>query len=96
MRGKADSDSERNKEYSEMVKGLNSGSPDDIISRHLEMWRRDYRSLSGKNFLNDKVIDVYMKLISERNTRDGLLKVYPLTTHAYSWLEQDYDLNFAQ
>ena len=35
-----------------------------------------------------------MKLISERNTRDGLLKVYPLTTHPYSWLEQDYDLNF--
>ena len=74
---------------------LNSGNPDDIISKHyLEMRRRDYRSLTGKNFLNDKVIDEYLNLIQERSNRPNIPSVYALTTHAYTWLDTDFSRNF--
>ena len=94
---KPSSEIEREKEYREMLKGLNLGDQNDTISRHyLEMKRRDYRSLYGKNYLNDKIIDEYMQLIRERNFKDGLQRVYPLTTHTYTWLEENYDGNYSR
>merc|ERR1711923_10617 len=94
---KPSSESEKEKEFREMVKGLNSGDPNDTVSRHyLEMKRRDYRSLYGKNYLNDKIIDEYMQLIKERNVKDGLQSSVPLTTHTYTWLEENYDGNYSR
>ena len=84
-------------DYTELLNGLMRGEPDDILSNnYLEMRRRDYRSLEGKNYLNDKIIDEYLQLIRQRNVREGRQKVYSLTTHAYTWLEQDYNHNFSQ
>ena len=81
--------------YREIVRTLNKGQPDEILSNfYLQMTRRDYRSLDGNNYLNDKVIDEYLQLIKKRNAEDGLLKVYPLTTHAYSWLDGNFDQNY--
>ena len=74
---------------------LNSGNPDDIISKHyLEMRRRDYRSLTGKNLLNDQVINEYLNLIQERSSRPNIPSVYAMTTHAYTWLDEDFSRNF--
>ena len=73
---------------------LNSGNPDDIISKHYLEMRRDYRSLTGKNFLNYKVIDEYLNLIQERSSRPNIPSVYAMTTHAYTWLDEDFSRNF--
>ena len=86
---------EKENEFEGMVASLDEGQPNEILSKkYLEMSRRDYRSLAGRNFLNDKIIDEYLYLIMERNQTKEMQRVYPLTTHAYSWLETDYDRNF--
>ena len=88
-------EAETEKSYTDMLLTMNVGPPDEILSRHfLEMTRRDYRSLGGRNFLNDKVIDEYLQLVRLRNVSEELPKVYPFTTHAFSWLEDDYERNF--
>ena len=66
------------------MENLNSGPPGDILSKHfLEMSRSDYRSLSGRNFLNDKIINEYFQLIRERNVREKLPTIYQLSTYAH-------------
>ena len=88
-------ETERGKSYEDMLCNLSAGDPDEILSHHyLQMKRRDYRSLAGRNLLNDKIIDEYLQLIRLRNVSEELPKVYPLPTHTYSWLEEDYDRNF--
>ena len=46
----------------ELVNNINTGPSNDTLSKnnYLEMKRCDYRSLTGKNYLNDKIIDEYM------------------------------------
>ena len=86
---------EKGEAYVTMMSTLNRGKPDDILSsNYFQLTRRDYRSLAGNNYLNDKIIDEYLQLVRQRNLIDGLKKVYPLTTHATSWLEENYDRNF--
>ena len=58
------------------------------------MRRRDYRSLTGKNLLNDQVINEYLNLIQERSSRPNIPSVYAMTTHAYTWLDEDFSRNF--
>ena len=51
-------ETEKAEAYDVLVKNLYKGEPDEIVSKNfLEMRRRDYRSLEGKNYLNDKIID---------------------------------------
>ena len=81
--------------FKRLVEQVNSGPPDDIISKHtLEMSRRDYRSLTGKNWMNDKIVDEYFTLIKERNQKDNLAKVSTFSVHAFRKLEQDFEENF--
>ena len=81
--------------FKKLVEEVNTGPPDDVISKHsIEMTRRDYRSLSGKNWINDKIIDEYFTLIKERNLKNNLAKVTIFSTHAFTKLEQDFDDNF--
>ena len=96
-KGESSFEVETEKAYADMLLRMNTGEPDEILSRHfLEMRRRDYRSLAGRNYLNDKVIDEYFSLIQQRNQCDDLPKVYPLTTHAFSWLDGDYESHFSK
>ena len=82
-------------DFKRVTVNLNSGNPDDLISKNfLELKRRDYRSLTGRNELNDKVIDEYLHLIQERSKKPGLPTVYAMTTHAYTWLDLDFSKNF--
>ena len=81
--------------FKKLVEEVNTGPPDDVISKHIiEMTRRDYRSLSGRNWINDKIVDEYFTLIKERNQKNNLSKVSTLSTHAFQKLEQDFDENF--
>ena len=78
-----------------VTENLNSGHPDDLISKnYLEMRRRDYRTLSGTNHLNDKVINEYFHLLQERSKETDLPSVYAMTTHVYTWLNEDYARNY--
>ena len=90
-----DPEKEKEKAYAAMLDSLKEGPPDDILCSHfLQIKRRDFRSLAGNNYLNDKIIDQYLELIRQRNLRKDMMKIYPLTTHTYSWLEENYDRNF--
>ena len=75
---------------------INTGSPNDTLSKngYLEMKRCDYRSLTGRNLLNDKVIDEYMYLIKERNKRDNLIGIGTLSVHMYKLLDQDFETGY--
>ena len=67
------SESNANSIYKELVKNLNSGPEEDILSKHtIQMRRKDYRRLTGTNFLNDKIIDEYLTVIQERNQQGCL------------------------
>ena len=52
------------------------GEEDDIISTGTyTLRRRDYKSLVGRNYLNDLVIEEYMEIIRERNRKIGLPRI---------------------
>ena len=75
---------ESNECFKKLVNNLNSGPPDDILSKHrIQMRRRDYRTLSGVNFLNDKIIDEYLTLIKERNEKEDLPGIYTFPLYAF-------------
>ena len=83
----------KNKEkcFRKLVENLNSGPPDDVLSKHrIQMRRRDYRSLSGRNYLNDKIIDEYLTLIKERNEQGGLTSIYAFPSYVFPHLLQDF------
>ena len=72
------------------VEDIQRGEGKEVLSDHgLELTRDDYRSLSGREYLNDKVIDQYIKHIEERNTEEtSLPKVYASTTFLYTKLKE--------
>ena len=55
------------------------------------MKRCDYRSLTGKNYLNDKIIDEYMYLIKERNQDENLPEIGVLPVHVFKLIDQNFD-----
>ncbi|XP_078703251.1 uncharacterized protein LOC144928580 [Branchiostoma floridae x Branchiostoma belcheri] len=56
-----------------------------------DMWitRKDMHTLDGYNWLTDKVIDFYFKLIEERGKRQGNLKVFAFSIHFFNLLTRD-------
>ena len=84
-------------EYKKLLKNLNSGPPDDVISEYkYRILRRDYRSLTGHNFLNDRIIDAYLDLIKERNVKEKMSKIYPLECYMFTKLERNFKESFEQ
>ena len=64
---KSRGDADRENAYKDLLNNMNVGQPDDVLSTHyLQMKRRDYRSLAGRNYLNDKIIDEYFQLIRQK------------------------------
>merc|ERR1712226_850620 len=80
----------------DIARNLNSGISSDILSNNgfLALSRQDFRTLTGKNHINDKIIDEYLHLIQRRSQLPGNKKVVVLPCHAYSWLEENFDRNF--
>ena len=68
---------------------VEEGSRDEVLARNeLSLTRADFESLSGMNYLNDKVIDDYLSLIAKRNRENpSLPKVYAVFTHLYTTVE---------
>ena len=65
---------------------IRRGPVDEVLSsKRMNLKRRDFQTLSGTEFLNDRIIDKYMKLIRERNRADSSLPVvYTCMTHLYT------------
>ncbi|XP_078737926.1 uncharacterized protein LOC144951488 isoform X3 [Lampetra fluviatilis] len=87
----------------EMVLAVTEASrgddPDEVVSRHgLHcVTRQDLNTLSGISWLNDKVIDFYMSLLSESGSSGGAVgngvaggaaPVYAFTTFFYTRLQE--------
>ena len=78
----------------DLIRNLNTGDLNDIITTHfLPLTRRDYRSLTGKNFVNDGIVDEYLHLIQERNRKQNLQAVYAIPVHAYTGLDLNFEDN---
>ena len=74
--------SENNKSFEDIHKKLslelNKGNREDIFSRHyIPMSREDSRSLTGKNWLNDNVINEYFHLISLKKKSSYFVQPLP-------------------
>ena len=67
---------------------VRNGPGAEVLSRNwMNLTRADYRTLQGKRYLNDKIIDSYIHLIQERSTASpDLPTVYGLTTFFYTQL----------
>ena len=60
------------------------GEENDTISQGTYTLRRiDYKSLVGKNYLNDLVIEEYMEIIRERNLKAGLPSIGAISVFFY-------------
>ena len=80
-----------------MTRNLNVGNASDLISSNfLQLRREDYRSLTGKNHLNDKIIDEYLHLIAKRSEQSKHKSVYAITAHAYIGLDLAFDKNYGK
>ena len=78
--------------FKKLISDINTGPSGDILSRHnIPMSRGDFRSLSGKSWLNDNIINEYFNLIKERNERENLAKVFTLDTYAFVRLEENFE-----
>ena len=64
---------------------IQRGPLDEVLSKRTKLKRRDFQTLSGREFLNDRIIDEYMRLIRKRNGADSSLPVvYACMTHLYT------------
>ena len=53
---------------------IKQGPAKEVLAKHgLHLTRGDFRSLSGRNYLNDKIIEEYLRLISVRNEENSQL-----------------------
>ena len=85
---------EMNNDMKLVTENINTGYQNEILSsNYLQLCRRDYRSLTGINFLNDKVIDEYLHLIQERSKEENLPTICALPVHLYTGLDLNYTLN---
>ena len=83
-------------EIKTLTHNINTGPADDILSKNnnLQMRRGDYRSLTGNNYVNDKVIDEYMFLIKERNQTGNLPAVGVLSVHMFKLLDENFQTGY--
>ena len=68
---------------------INEGPDGEVLARHgLHLNRGDMKSLQGQNYLNDKIIDEYLRLVQQRNeSHPDLPKVKACTTFLYTQLK---------
>ena len=64
---------------------IQRGPSDEWLNKRLDLRRYDFQSLSGSRYLNDKIIDQYLRLIRERNEADSSLPgIYTCITQVFS------------
>ena len=67
---------------------VRNGPDKDVLAHHwMSLTRGDFRTLQGKEYINDKIIDSYIRLIQERSEANpSLPAVYGLTTFFHTQL----------
>lgn len=72
-----------------VVRDIHRGNANEVIATNLlNLTKGDFRSLSKKNYVNDKIVDDYMSLIQKRNAADERLPdVYTVTVFLYKKLQ---------
>ena len=65
-------------ELTKLVSSIERGPlQDQIVNHWLRLTRGDFRTLQGSEYINDQIIDSYMRLVQERSQRDQkLLRTY--------------------
>merc|ERR1739838_1007219 len=82
--GKFETASSRQVKVKEKV-DIRRGPEDEYLNQRLHLRRGDFQSLSGTRYLDDTIIDKYMKLIRERNEADPKLpEIYTCITQLYT------------
>ncbi|MCP4273336.1 MAG: hypothetical protein GY781_15495 [Gammaproteobacteria bacterium] len=67
---------------------IQRGHVDDILNKRLDLRRWDFQTLNAKVYINDRIIDEYLRLIQERNEVDlSLPEVFAGRTHRYTMME---------
>ena len=76
---------------------LKKGPSDEILNVRLDLRRWDFLSLCGSEYLNDRIINEYFRLIQERNEADlSLPKVFACCSQLYTgivWRGQEATLD---
>ncbi|XP_064020788.1 sentrin-specific protease 2-like [Pogoniulus pusillus] len=69
----------------EVCDAFGRGDPDEIVSSafKLKVTREDIGTLREHRWLNDEVINFYMKLIAERSKKEGFAAVHAFSTFFY-------------
>ena len=65
------------------------GQDDEISSGAYTLRRRDYKSLVGRNYVNDLVIEEYFDIIRERNRKEGLPIIGVTSVFLYKKLDEN-------
>ena len=64
---------------------IQRGPSNEWLNKRLDLYRYDFQSLSGSRYLNDKIIDQYLRLIHERNEADSSLpRIYTCIAQVFS------------
>ncbi|PKU30331.1 sentrin-specific protease hypothetical protein [Limosa lapponica baueri] len=72
----------------EVIAAFGKGEPDEIMSSafKLKVTREDIHTLRNLCWLNDEIINFYMRLVVERNKKEGYPAVHAFSTFFYSKL----------
>ena len=72
-------------EIIDLTEDITSSESEEYMNKLLWLRRGDFQSLSGSRYLNDRIIDEYLKLIRERNEADARLPgIYTCKTLLYT------------
>ncbi|XP_074009717.1 sentrin-specific protease 2 [Numenius arquata] len=75
----------------EVIAAFGKGEPDEIMSSafKLKVTREDIHTLRNLCWLNDEIINFYMRLVVERNKKEGYPAVHAFSTFFYSKLSSE-------
>ena len=66
---------------------IRKGRPNEVLNVRLDLRRWDFQTLCGSEYLNDRIINEYLRLIQERNEADSSLpKVYACCSQLYTMI----------
>ena len=64
---------------------IQRGPVNEKLNKRLDLIRQDFQSLLGRAYINDRIIDVYLRLIRERNDADPSLPgIYVCSSHQFT------------
>ena len=76
-------------EMERLIASISNGDKrEELVNHWLSLNKEDFRSLQGKEYINDKIIDSYMRLIQERSqSNPNLPSTYACSTFLFTKLK---------